>query len=516
MVYAKANRKVLWFVAGLAFAFVATVEGVSKKTDYANPPQGVFVDEWMLVNLGENKVGYMHSEVSRQGDTISTYNLMSVSLKRVGSPVTITQIQTSKETVSGKPLAFSREMDASLQKMHVHGKVVEDRVRVVTSQYGSAITNEYTFPSGALMAWGVLKVQMEKGFAKGTIYDLALYEPSLAADIAIRMEVEILGEEVLVIDKVRIPAIRMIQKLSYPGLPDGIMTVAWVNAEGTVLKTEIPIMGMHMTSIRCSKDDALREFTPPEFFMPTAIKVNRRIDRKKATRIVYNMSLKDNTFIMPKIPQTAMQTAVTGEDGTVRLTVERLSRDRLRDVENSEYGSSFDDYLQPNGLINSEDPEVKAMAKAARGTASTPYELGDALRRYVSDIISDKNMDVGFASASEVCRNRAGDCSEHAVLLAALGRANGLPSRIACGLVYVPVFGGDHNVFGFHMWTQFYIGGQWVDFDAAQNESNCNPTHIALVVTSLNEEGMAPLAMGLATVVGNLELEVVEIVPVAP
>ena len=41
------------------------------------------------------------------------------------------------------------------------------------------------------------------------------------------------------------------------------------------------------------------------------------------------------------------------------------------------------------------------------------------------------------ATAAEVARSREGDCTEHAVLLAALARARGIPARVAMGLVYV-------------------------------------------------------------------------------
>jgi hypothetical protein len=131
-------------------------------------------------------------------------------------------------------------------------------------------------------------------------------------------------------------------------------------------------------------------------------------------------------------------------------------------------------------------------------------------------VIADKNLSVGFATASEVARNREGDCSEHAVLLAALGRARGIPARVACGLVYVPTFNEADRVFGFHMWTQFYIHGQWVDFDAAQDETDCNPTHIAIATSSMNESSMGEFAFPLVKIMGQLELEVLETTTTCP
>ena len=151
------------------------------------------------------------------------------------------------------------------------------------------------------------------------------------------------------------------------------------------------------------------------------------------------------------------------------------------------------------------------MARQAAGGEKRPYAICDRLRKYVTDEISDKNLSVGFATASEVARNRQGDCSEHAVLLAALGRALGIPSRVVYGIVYVPTFETTDNVFGFHMWVQFLIGEKWVDFDPAQGESDCNPTHIAFTTSSMKDVSMADFAFPLLRIIGQLKLEVLEV-----
>ena len=72
----------------------------------------------------------------------------------------------------------------------------------------------------------------------------------------------------------------------------------------------------------------------------------------------------------------------------------------------------------------------------------------------------------GFATASETVRSRAGDCTEHAALLCALLRTQGIPSRVASGLVFVPEGGGIRNAYGWHMWTQAIVDGRWIDLDA--------------------------------------------------
>ena len=99
---------------------------------------------------------------------------------------------------------------------------------------------------------------------------------------------------------------------------------------------------------------------------------------------------------------------------------------------------------------------------------------------------------------------------EHAVLLAALGRINGLPSRVVAGLAYVPLFGNEDDIFGYHMWTQFYIDGRWIDVDAALRETECSPARIAFAISSLQNAGLADLSLPLLSKIGAISLEIRE------
>ena len=102
----------------------------------------------------------------------------------------------------------------------------------------------------------------------------------------------------------------------------------------------------------------------------------------------------------------------------------------------------------------------------------------EKLEDFVSSYVSDKNLSVGYASALEVSQTRSGDCTEHALLLAGLGRALGIPTRVATGMAYVENWLGTQNAFVPHAWTQAFVGGKWVSYDAAL--SGFDAGHIAL------------------------------------
>ena len=69
-------------------------------------------------------------------------------------------------------------------------------------------------------------------------------------------------------------------------------------------------------------------------------------------------------------------------------------------------------------------------------------------------------------------------------------------------------FGGKKNVFGFHMWTQFYIGDQWIDFDAALRETDCSPARIALATSPLNTAALGDIAFSIVNVISGLKVEI--------
>ena len=104
------------------------------------------------------------------------------------------------------------------------------------------------------------------------------------------------------------------------------------------------------------------------------------------------------------------------------------------------------------------------------------------LEDFVRSYIRTKDLSVGYASALEVARKPEGDCTQHAVLLAALGRAVGIPTRVVDGIVYVDSYAGSEHVFVPHAWTQAYVDGSWHSFDAALHGFDAG--HVALSVAT--------------------------------
>jgi hypothetical protein len=65
--------------------------------------------------------------------------------------------------------------------------------------------------------------------------------------------------------------------------------------------------------------------------------------------------------------------------------------------------------------------------------------------------------------------------------LATLGRAAGIPTRVAIGRVYARHFEGRRHVFVPHAWVQAWTGSGWQSFDAAIG--SFDSTHLAFAVS---------------------------------
>jgi len=479
--------------------------------DIDHPPQGRFNDDWAEIHLGGSKSGYAHSTMARQGDRIQTQMTMKLRVGRTGQFVELSVVQDTEETVRGEPLSFRTVMDMATAKMTTEGTIREGKVEVRTSQFGMEQKQTYDFPTGALMTWGMFRESVKRGFKPGTAYTLSTYAADLRLDGAITVKTVVGDWESFPHRGRTMRGQRVTATMEAPN--GSIEMITWVDEDGEAVKAKVPIAGLaDLEIITTDQATAVSDFVPPEIFMTTVIPVKRSLDREAVRRIRYRLTPKgEGESAKLELPTTGMQRTLRRDGHAIELEVTRQRHVAAPDAKGTNRNQpDLDEFLQPNLIINSADPKLMEIARDAAGSEKEPFALGDRLRRFVTDFVTGKNMNVGFATASEVARVKEGDCSEHAVLLAALGRINGLPSRVVVGLAYAPFFGGKDDIFGYHMWTQFFIAGEWYDFDAALRETEVSPARIVFATSSLKNAGLADLSFALLSSIGSLDLVILE------
>jgi transglutaminase-like putative cysteine protease len=115
-------------------------------------------------------------------------------------------------------------------------------------------------------------------------------------------------------------------------------------------------------------------------------------------------------------------------------------------------------------LVDVDEPAVTALRDEIVKRAG-PRPTAEDLTHFVNGWITKKDMGRIFDNASTVATRREGDCTEHAVLLAAAARLFGKPSRVVLGVALVRLE-GRLMALG-HAWTEIHDGGRWQIADAA-------------------------------------------------
>src|SRR5581483_6576666 len=131
-------------------------------------------------------------------------------------------------------------------------------------------------------------------------------------------------------------------------------------------------------------------------------------------------------------------------------------------------------FLRATPTIQADHEEVRRAARKVVGAEKDPVKAAGLLVKWVYKNLR-KSYSANADNALTVLDNKAGDCTEHALLLVALARAAGLPAREVGGVGFVP---GKKPLFGWHAWAEIHDGSQWVTVDPTWDELYVDATHI--------------------------------------
>ena len=135
--------------------------------------------------------------------------------------------------------------------------------------------------------------------------------------------------------------------------------------------------------------------------------------------------------------------------------------------------ADIEKYSEATPRIRSDHPDVVRMAKEAVGDTILINERIEKLVHFVGDYLSGEY--VFNTNVIDLLKDKKGDCSEHALLFAALARSLEIPCREVSGLIYM----GDWcQGFGLHGWNEVIVDGRWQGVDASHNSSVIQPIYI--------------------------------------
>jgi hypothetical protein len=285
-----------------------------------------------------------------------------------------------------------------------------------------------------------------------------------------------------------------------------IATTLWVNEQGETLKSYVP--SIQQESVRTTKEDALKPAEGGQFdlLVASTVPLKGKLPHPTQTkRVVYKAHVTSGK-IDGLFANCLSQRVKNIDERTSALTILAVRPGDPPPPLDLDPAQPTAEDLGPNNLIQSDDAKVTELAASIAPDEKDAWKLACALEKYVDRTIQLKNFSQAFATAAEVARTLEGDCTEHAVLLAALCRARKIPARVAFGIVYYPPQQG----FAYHMWNEVWIADRWVPMDATLGLSGIGGDHIKLADSNLAGASAYSAMLPVIQVFGRLELEVVE------
>ncbi len=476
----------------------------------AGPAQPIAVapaerEIWTAIYMLDRKVGYSHVAISKLKENgeelIHTESDSELTILREKDSLTQQLRVQTWETTSGEVRRFESRMTSGKDEIVAQGTISERGLVLTTTTLGKQVKKLIPWPEkcGGYFAvdQSLEKKPLKAGESRTVLGLLPIFNQPAEAQLTAMEEEEVSLRGL----KQKLLKIKNEIKIG----KDTLTTYCWIDEQGKMLKTFDPTFKQQ--TYLTTKEFALKkeDLGKIDLLAETTAKLKGELPAERPLKhMTYLAKLTDGQKIDGQFATDEFQQfeAVDELSGKLKITL----LDRTNPIDEKLRGSKpVPEDSAPNSLIQSDDREVIRLAASILPDESEPFTLAVALEKGVRQHIHKRGYAQAFSTAAEVVRSQEGDCTEHAVLLAAVCRARRIPARVVLGLVYYPPQQG----FAYHMWNEVWIGERWVPLDATVAQGAVGADHIKLRHANLHGESAYAVMLPLLAVVGRLELEVV-------
>ena len=454
-------------------------------------------EQWFLVLLNGERIGWGHQSEER--------------IQRDGTPLVVTRQQVQ--------MAIRRGEDITRQQLQLETTTtvsgeLRDFSQTETSGPSTTTTTGSLVPGGLSIERGTTTTTIPWNPEQGGFFSVTrslLQSPLHAGETRTVTE---LTPQVLQASNVVLTALKE-ESIVTPGgikqllkvrrtdpLPTGeLVSWMWIDSQGTV--HAVRIEGIELWQFLATRELAEQPLEDPsgDLLGALMVPVNQPLENpRQARQVRYQLHLERP--VTPALSNASFQTVTRLDRQTYQIDVHPPGPASVLEQQPLE---PDDGHLASSAMIQSGDPAISRQAARILPETEDRWQLALALEKHVHMLIDRKDYSQAFASALDVLESRQGDCTEHAVLLAARCRAREIPTRIAVGLVYVP---GNSPGYGYHMWNEVWIGDRWIGLDATAAGGRTGADRIKILDTRLGDaEAHLPLA-SLLSWIGQGRLEI--------
>ena len=424
---------------------------------------------WYVIYLDQLPVGYLQARratVPHTSDQLWSQKLW-MSTRRHGQTTRQEITWSCRQDAAGRPQQFSWSVHSSLGTTTAIGTPADDGFRVRVTDSDRA--DDFHIPAAATCR-GFAAVEQSlrcDPLAPGQSRSLDALAPLQRSPSHIRLAA--IAHETITIGE---QPMRLMKVLQHSQFDDGpaLQSVLWVAEDGVIQRADTADRRIERTT-RCAAL-ALHDATPTEIGR-LSLRVAGTPDNPQACqRIVY--------LVTTELPHAFVATdsqEVTPVAKGYRIQV-RSRRPGVVSAETTAAPPTTKATANQSPTMElAQAADVAHVSRQVLPHVTDPWQVAVALERFVYESLDQQNSATPWASAANVMKQRKGDCTEHALLLAKLCEARDIPARVILGLVHV-----QEDEFGLHAWNEVRVGQQWFGLDATRGQGGVGAEYVACQV----------------------------------
>jgi hypothetical protein len=437
-------------------------------------------ETYMAVFQADRRIGTTTTRLQRDG---ARYRLTESAHLRLNTMGLVQDLTLRSESRLNADLTLAEgtfSISSGLFRFSAHALVRDGHLRLTTRSADAETRQDLSLTEAVYTPGSMLAALAAARPEAGQRLRFPIFDPSSLARDAVDIQVE--GPDTIFVGG------RSVSGLRVTLLFKGARQTAWLDAAGRVLKEE------GLLGIRQERLDAEAAGQPlpaagsRDLVEVVAVIPDRELPPpEQIARLRVRLAGVDSASLALAGGRQALEAGV--------LSITRETPPAAADP-GASLPAGLDVYLEAEAFIQSDHPAIRARAQALQSPGATPEQTLSAIVSWMRAHVQRRPV-IAVPDALATLKAGMGDCNEHAVLLAALARAAGLPATIEAGLVY------QRGRFFYHAWNRVFIG-RWITADAVLGQIPADVSHIRLV------EGGPSGQLDLLGLMGRLSVSIVD------
>jgi Transglutaminase-like superfamily len=441
-------------------------------------------DTWMSIFQNKRKIGFSHTRFFhdttgyRQTETV----YMRINTMGLIQDISLNTSCRLNPDFTLQDLDF--EISSGRFRFSVQGSLEGNILHVTTKSAGSSRNLDVPVAGKTYLFNSIMDAVTSTDLNPGDKYIFNIFDPASMGQAAVI--VEVFDQELIDIRGFNQQATKV--SLNFKG----VSQLAWIGKKGDIVK-EKGLLGISL--IRTDRTDALDGLgveASQDLTKIASVASNVVLENLEALKLlkVKIQGIPSENLHLQGGRQTLKGQVLTVQKELLENLASELPSENLPELEKI--------FLKPGPFIQSDHDKIRGLAREILKDEpdAPPLTKARKLLDWVHTHI-EKRPVLSLPDALSTLENRVGDCNEHAVLLAALARAAGIPTRIEAGLVYLK------GRFYYHAWNLIFLG-RWVTADALFGQLPADVSHLRFATGSPEQQ------LDIMGIIGKIQLTVIQ------